>query len=660
MNLHWIDWSIVLGLLVFITVMAIFTKKYTQSVADFLAANRCAGRYLISVSQGIAGVGAISLVAGFEMFYNAGFTAAWWKLIWTVVTTIVFLSGWVYYRYRQTRVFTLPQFFEVRYSKRFRIFAGFVAFLGGIVNFSIFPAVGARFFIHFCDFPNTITVYALIMAVLLAFALFFTFLGGQIAVIVTDFFQGLFCNIMFIVIIIAVLTMFTWPQITEALFTAPDEASLVHPFHTEEAEGFNIWFFLILAFGTFYRAGSWQGSQGYNVSAINAHEARMGKILSTWRILALDLFMMVLPICAFTFMHHPDFAASVESIKTAIGHIANPTIQTQMMTPIIMRHFLPTGIMGGLIAVMLAAFISTHDTYMHSWGSMFIQDVVMPFRKKPFTRQQHMNLLRYSITGVAVFIFMFSLLFRQTEYIYMFMEITGAIFAGGAGSAIVGGLYWKRGTTAAAWGAMFAGLTVAVSGIIIRQIHARSPFTGQVMEFLASKNGVVWSFWAAVLAIIIYILVSLLGKRSIFDLDKMLHRGKYAIDEQVSASSDSPVRGFRALIGMGSEFNFRDKIVYLSTIGWTFLQIAIFTIVTIYNFAVDVKVEWWATFWRYYIWVVLTLAILTTIWFTIGGWCDFKRMFALLGKIKKNDLDDGMVVDHHNMDEDVSKNEQQE
>ena len=30
---------------------------------------------------------------------------------------------------------------------------------------------------------------------------------------------------------------------------------------------------------------------------------------------------------------------------------------------------------------------------------------------------------------------------------------------------------------------------------------------------------------------------------------------------------------------------------------------------------------------------------------------NFKKMFALLAKIKRNDLDDGTVVDHHNLGE---------
>ena len=49
------------------------------------------------------------------------------------------------------------------------------------------------------------------------------------------------------------------------------------------------------------------------------------------------------------------------------------------------------------------------------------------------------------------------------------------------------------------------------------------------------------------------------------------------------------------------------------------------------------------------------LSALTTIWFTIGGLQDLKKMFSLLKTIKRNDLDDGTVIDDHNLNEDVSE-----
>jgi SSS family solute:Na+ symporter len=657
--MYLIDWIIIFGLFAAITVAANITKKYTKSVADFLAANRCAGRYLLSVSQGLAGVGSISLIAGFEMYYKAGFTAAWWQLIMIVVTTIVFLSGWIVYRFRQTRALTLAQFLEIRYSRHFRIFSGFVAWLSGIINFGIFPAVGARFFIHFCNFPDTMPVYALIMGILLFFALYFTFVGGQIAVIVTDFIQGVFSNIAFVIIPVVVFYKFGWPQITDALSSAPVSSSLLHPFHTQDAKDFNIWFYLILAFNYFYAGLVWQGSQGYNASALNAHEARMGKILSTWRILALNMFMMIIPICAYTFMHHPDFAIQAQQSSKVINSIKSSQLQEQMTTVIAMRHFLPKGIIGMMAAVMLAAFIGNHGTYLHSWGSIFIQDVLMPFRKTPFTQKQHLRLLKLSIFGVAIFIYIFSLIFRQTEYIYMFFMITGAIFTGGAGAAVIGGLYWKRGTTAAAWSAMILGSVLSVLSVILKQIDASYPFTNSVMSYIASQNGAILGFYASAIAILSYIFVSLIGTKTVFNMDMMLHRGKYKIEEhQNTQNSKSAVGRLGTVFGITDEFNTRDKILYISTFVWTGLWIIIFVTGTICNYIMDIKTQPWITFWWYYTFSTLFLSAVTTLWFTLGGLIDLKKMFKLLSTIRRNDLDDGMVNGHHNLGEDTKDNKE--
>ncbi|MCD4831345.1 MAG: hypothetical protein K8R02_05980 [Anaerohalosphaeraceae bacterium] len=665
MNMQLIDWVIVASLLALVTIMAASTKRFTRGVADFLAANRCAGRYLVSVSEGMAVLGAVTIVARFEAFYKAGFSIVWWGLIFTLAQVVLSLSGWVLYRYRQTRVLTLAQFFEVRYSKRFRIFAGLLAWVTGVINFGIFPAVGARFFMYFCGFSETtmllgigIPTYSLIMFVLLAFALFFVFVGGQIAVILTDFIQGLFCNIVFVIVIVFFLIAFDWSQITEALAMAPKEASMVNPFQTSQAEDFNIWFYLISAFGLFYHYMSWQGNQGYNASAKSAHEAKMGKVLGTWRSLPLTSFMFILAIGSYTLMHHPDFESLAQSARAILGGIEGKAIQDQVTTPVAMGQFLPAGLMGALCAVMLAAFISTHDTYLHSWGSIFIQDVVMPFRKKPFTSKQHLLLLRLSIVFVAVFIFIFSHVFRQTDYILMFFAITGAIFTGGAGSVIVGGLYWKRGTTAAAWGSMITGSTLAVSGVIVKQlpenctINDAAPFAAMINKaigFFQQTNGQVLAFVVMISSIVVYLLVSLLGKKQEYNMDRMLHRGKYAVNEDKSDSPALPVRGFKALIGINREFTRRDKILYITTAAWSLMWVGIFIVGTIYNLIFDVSTESWEKFWYFYIILSLVVGIVITIWFFIGGMHDIKDMFRTLREAKRNDLDDGMVIGHHNL-----------
>ncbi len=526
MNFKAFDWWIVGGVYAAMVGGVWLLRPFMRSVADFLAAGRTAGRYMLSVSQGVAALGAISVVGFLEQNYVAGFSLTWWGLSTAVVVLLITVTGFVVYRFRETRCLTLAEFFERRYSRRFRIFMGLLAFLSGIINFGIFPAVGARFFIHFIGIPGTLHIgplavgsFPLVMAVLLLTSLFFVFSGGQVTVIITDFVQGIFVNIVFLAIVLFLLFTVSWDQIFTALGTAPQDASLINPFHTSQLRDFNFWYFLIGTIGVVYVVMSWQGTQGYNASAKSAHEAKMGAVLSNWRGLPHVMFMLIVPIVAYTVLHHPDFGVESARVAGLLAAADSETIANQLRVPAVLSLLLPTGLVGAFAAVMLTAFISTHDTYLHSWGSIFIQDVVMPFRKTPFSPEAHMRALRLSIAGVAVFIFVFSLLFRQSQYIFLFFAITGAIFAGGSGAVLIGGLYWKRGTTPAAWTAMITGSTIAVTGIVIHQLVDDFPINGQL-------------FWGIAMgaSTLVYISVSLLGPGGQFDLDRLLARDAHAGD----------------------------------------------------------------------------------------------------------------------------------
>jgi len=299
MNMAPVDWSIVIAILGVMVMGVLLSRQHMRSVADFLAAGRTAGRYAISIATGIAGLGAITIVGLLEMNYVAGFSMTWWGFTMSVVILILTVSGWVIYRFRQTRALTLAQFFEARYSRNFRVFAGLIAFLSGLINFGIFPAVGARFFIYFCGLPAALPIfglmvptYPIVMAILLLLALFFVFSGGQVAVIITDFAQGLFVNIVFIVIVLYLYTQIDWSQIIEALAAAPQQASLINPFKTSHIEDFNLLYFIIGIIGVVYGAMSWQGTQAYNSSAKNAHEAKMAGVLGNWKGFPQNLFIL--------------------------------------------------------------------------------------------------------------------------------------------------------------------------------------------------------------------------------------------------------------------------------------------------------------------------------------------------------------------------------
>ncbi|UCH83322.1 MAG: sodium:solute symporter [Candidatus Latescibacterota bacterium] len=638
MNMAPVDWGILFGVLLCLMAGVFVTRRYMQSVADFLAAGRTAGRYILSLSQGIAGLGAISIVGLLEMNYIAGFSMTWWGFTMSIVVLVITVTGWVIYRFRQTRSLTLAEFFEKRYSRRFRLFAGLLAFGSGVVNFGIFPAVVARFFIYYCGFPQSIPlaglevpVFPLAMMVLLGIALFFVYTGGQVAVIITDFIQGVFVNLVFIAVTLYLMLQVDWSQMFEALSKAPEDASLINPFKTSHVEDFNLGYFLIGVVVVIYGAMSWQGTQAYNASAKSAHEAKMGGVLNNWRGFPQGLFLLLVPIIAYTVLNHADFAANASHVNGILDTVDSKPIRAQLKVPLVLTTLLPAGLLGAFAAVMLAAFISTHDTYLHSWGSILVQDVILPYRKKPLNKTQHLRALRLSIAGVAVFIFFFSLVFRQAEYIFLFFAITGAIFFGGCGAVLIGGLYWKRGTTPAAWASMITGSSIAVGGIIIHQI---------IEDFFI--NGQMFTGISIGAASLVYVLVSLLGKREVHDLDKLLNRGQYALKTEYRVVSETPSRGFR-MLAIGKEFTKTDKIIYFASYVWTFSWTVVFAIGTVYNLHHDVADDRWADFWRIYVYIQIALSLFVTVWFLIGGANDVKNMLRALRTMSRNVMDDGTV-----------------
>jgi SSS family solute:Na+ symporter len=640
LNLTWIDWGIVAAVFAVIIGAVVVSKPLMRSVSDFLAAGRTGGRYLISLSQGAASLGAITIVAHLEMNYIAGFNMRWWEMVMAVVVVGISVSGWVLYRFRQTRALTMAQFFEIRYSRRFRIFAGALAFLSGIINFGIFPAVSARFFIYFCGLPKTIDIlglhvstFALLMIVILWIPLYFVFSGGQIAVMITDFLQGILVNGVFVVIVVVLMLKIDWGQIFQALSTAPANASLVNPFHTGSTKDYNFWYFFIGMIGVIYNKLSWQGTQAYNASAKSAHEAKMGDVLANWRgIPQWGLFLVFIPIVAYTFWHGTGFAAAAASVRPVLDGLGTEAMRAQLTVPVALTKLLPVGLMGAFAAVMLAAAVGCNETYLHSWGSIFIQDVVMPIRKRPFAQAEHLKVLKLSIFGVAVFSFAFSLLFQQSEKILLFFAITGAIFVGGSGAVIIGGLYWKRGTTAAAWAAMVVGAVLSVGGVVIHQIQPGFFINGQM-------------FWglAMVASSLVYVLVSLAaGRGRVFDMDRMLHRGKYLIREEYTVVDQAPIKGWKVL-GMGREFTGWDKVIYIATYAWTASWVVVFVVGTVLNLTREVSTAAWLGFWKTYTMIFLVVSVFVFFWFSIGGIINLRDMIRTLRVMKRDHADTGFV-----------------
>ena len=726
MNLHWIDWTIVFGTTTFFVIVAYITKRYVKTTADFLAANRCAGRYMLTMTgeSGVAGLGLITILASWQLYAKVGFAGEWWINLRIPIVLLMTLTGYVIYRYRETRVMTLAQFFEIRYSRRFRIFAACVCWVSGIINYGIFPAVGANFFIYFCHLSDSYsllgftfsTYYTLIIA-LMATALYFTFMGGQITILVTDFFQSMLCNIVLMAIILLLLIQYPLSDLFGSLLNAEAGQSMVNPLKTGKSD-FDPFYFFVALLNSVINRLAWQSAQAYNCCAKSPHEAKMAGVLGQFRAWGFTYALMLMPLIAYMIMHHANYVSQASQVTDLLSRIGNDQIRDQMLVPMTMITYLPVGFVGAFVAVMLAAFISTNDTCLHSWGSIFVQDILIPLRKKPFSNKQHIWALRLSILFVAVFVCIFSALFRQTQHILYFMALTGAIWLGGVGGVILGGLYTSWGKTSAAYVSLICGATLSGGGLVCEQlweswygtnfelpgqyiyiysiilgvgasflvgrIMSLKPgrFLGQIVAlsgFLAVLGVVVlietrqptWAllnslwpdsplemngqriwFFAMVTSIELYVLISLSGKRRTFNLDKMLHRGKYRVaSDHVNAKAAESIHAgkkfnLKKIFGFTDEFTLGDKIIYWFAIGKSLVFFVLFGVMTGVVLLWGLSDRAWADFHYYMYWFTIVFFFIITVWLSIGGFLDLKNLFRDLRVAGRDIDDDGRVSDH--------------
>jgi len=746
--MHWIDWLIVAVPLVVVLTIAVKAQKYVTGVADFLSAGRVAGRYVVAVAGAEAGMGLISLVAIFEMYYNAGFAVSFWGSIAMPLGLIMTLMGYCTYRFRETRAMTMGQFLEMRYSRKFRILAATLQSISGVLNYAIFPAVGARFLIYFCDLPLHVTLggmvfptFGLVMAAFLSLAVLIISLGGQVTIMVTDCIQGILSYPLYLIIVIFIIFTFSWGgEVEPALLNSEPGKSLLNPFDIEKLRTFNLFYIFVGIISGIFNRMSWSGTQGYTTAALNAHEQKMGGVLGTWRGGFSTMMYILLAVAGLTFLTHSDFkqradvcrqelAAKViddvlpeesvalkndlhsyietgvisESLSVAITTPAskdakeplrdnvkqaiqseNPaaattftTIFNQMRVPVALKAMFPIGITGIFCALCIFLLISTDTTYMHSWGSIIVQDLILPIRGKPLTPRQQIRVLRLIIASIAVFAFLFSFYFAQIDFILMFFAITGAIWIGGSGPCIVGGLYWKRGTTAGAFSALISGSSIATGGIILQKFwpdkiypwivsHGYVESLGRLLEKLSSpfEPYIVWRmnaerlpinsqeifFISMITGIFLYAVVSLLTCKKAFNMDRLLHRGEYQREGEQFLKEKFT---FRKLLGITSQYTKGDKAIAWSVFIYSFVYgFGSFIVLCIWQVISPLSEHGWANWFLIHcVFVPGVIAIVSTVWFSIGGTMDLRRLFKRLAEKEDNLLDDGRVIGNVSADD---------
>ena len=247
--------------------------------------------------------------------------------------------------------------------------------------------------------------------------------------------------------------------------------------------------------------------------------------------------------------------------------------------------------------------------------------------------------------GVAIFACVFGLFYKPADYLILVVTLIGAIYLGGVGAVVWGGLYWKKGTTAGVWASMIVGTTLAIAFNIIQpywtnfyplMLHVAGH--GWLLRYLTAHpnacpiDGQQFSVATAACALIAYVGVSLLTYQEDFNMERMLHRGKYAIptDEE----PEHPIKkGFSwgKLIGIDEHYTLGDKAIAIATfcyaMAWKPITLGNVLYWLLHGRQSD---NYWFSFTMVTTWLGIGIAVFTTIWLGIGTIKDLIDLFRAL------------------------------
>ena len=416
--MSFLDISIVAIYLVVTFAGGVLAKKYIGSVADYLVAGRGMGLYLGIASLISSEIGIITYMYFAELGYLTGFSSFITGII--ICLTLLFLgaTGFVIRKLRELKLMTIPEYFEFRYGRGVRVLAGVLMAVGGTLNLGIFPVVEAKFLnivLGLSDEYLTLT-----MASLLIVALIYTAAGGMVSLLVTNYVQYLFLSLGTVLVTFMALYQVGWTRIVHTVtstYGAEGYDPLVNPTY---GWTFLFWQFLIwIAVLT-----SWQSVA---MRTFSTKDERVGRKIFVGTAL-LFLGRAILPM----------FWGIA-----ALAYLGSGVASLDAM-PIFLSKILPLGVMGLVIAGMLAASMSTYSSYLLAWSSIISQDVIAPVLGRPLDEKRKIRLNRITIIFLTLFILFWSLVYKLPGPAYFYLNITASIFIGGTLACLVFGLYWRR------------------------------------------------------------------------------------------------------------------------------------------------------------------------------------------------------------------------
>lgn len=424
-----IDWLVIAVYLVGITMLGIWAMKRVKSAASYFIGDRKFGKIMMLFFTFGAGTHSDQAVSVAAKTYRSGASGIWYQWLWLFATPFYWL---ITPFFRRMRAVTTGDYFEVRYSKS----VSFLYALSGMLTLMVSISVmlkGSSAMVTAVS-GGSINADVAIIAMTIMFVIYGV-AGGMSAAIITNFVQGILTIVLsFLILPFAMAKVGGMSGLREAL--DPAMLEIVAP---GEITAF---FIAIVSFNALVGWVTQPHSMANCAAGKTEMEGRVGVTVGMFTKRICTIAWMLTGLCA---------VAMYASQKVDVDHVYG-----------LMAHeLLPTiapGLIGLFIASMLAAVMSSCDSFMVASAGLFTENIYKKFIVIGKSDKHYILAGRIASVMVVFFgiIFAFNLQ-SVVEGLEIFWKVQAMM-----GIAFWIGLYWRRGTSAGAW----AGTLVSFAALL--------------------------------------------------------------------------------------------------------------------------------------------------------------------------------------------------
>ncbi len=463
-SLSYLDIGIMIAYVVVIIWYGLSKAKRSSS-EDYFLAGRNMTWPIVGISLFAANISSNTLTGLASDAYANGINV--YNYEWMAAVVLVFFAIFFLPFYLRSRVYTMPEFLERRYDSRSRYYFSFITVIGNVI-IDIASALYAGNLVLKILFPEA---DSLLIIILLAFAAAaYTIPGGLSSVVHTEVIQAIL-----LVLGSVLLTFFAfnevggWDVLTTTLESKHEAGylertpeymwSLAGPIDDDKMPWTGLLFGVPLL-GFYFWANN-QFMVQRVLSAKDVNHGRWGAIFAGLLKLPVLLIMVIPGMLAIPLFAETDISF-LQYDPQNTGEVCANLIDCPNLTyPMLLFKLLPTGLLGLVLAGLLAAMSSSISATLNSASTLITMDFVSKIN--PNLSSKSLVRVGQGITlGLVVLAALWAPQIESFPSIFEYLQLVLSFISPPVVAAFMLGLFWKRANAHGAFWSLISGFAIAV------------------------------------------------------------------------------------------------------------------------------------------------------------------------------------------------------